>query len=92
MIMKIISIILVGIVVVLQYTLWIGPGGMTSVWQLKKQLVEQQAENDKLKDRNDVLLAEIKDLKQGHSAIEERARNELGMIKKDETFYQIIEK
>ena len=90
--MKIISIILVGIVVVLQYTLWIGPGGMTRVWQLKKQLVEQQAENDKLKDRNDVLLAEIKDLKQGHSAIEERARNELGMIKKDETFYQIIEK
>ena len=81
-----------GIVVVLQYTLWIGPGGMTSVWQLKKQLVEQQAENDKLKDRNDVLLAEIKDLKQGHSAIEERAPNDLRMIKKDETFYQIIEK
>jgi cell division protein FtsB len=90
--MKILSVLLVIIVVVLQYTLWIGPGGMTSVWQLKKQLVEQQTENDKLKERNDVLLAEIRDLKQGHSAIEERARNELGMIKKDETFYQIIEK
>jgi cell division protein FtsB len=89
--MKIASLILVAIVVILQYTLWIGPGGMTSVWQLKRQLTMQQTENEKLKERNDVLLAEIRDLKQGQAAIEERARNELGMVRKDETFYQIIE-
>lgn len=90
--MKIVTFILVILLVVLQYTLWIGPGGMTSVWQLKRQLNEQQAINDKLKDRNDILLAEINDLKHGHAAIEERARNELGMVKKDEAFYQVIEK
>jgi len=90
--MKIFSVVLVVIVMILQYTLWIGPGGMTNVWQLKHQLAEQQTENERLKERNNVLLAEIKDLKQGQAAIEERARNELGMVKKDETFYQIIEK
>lgn len=90
--MKILSVILVVLIVALQYTLWIGSGDMTNVWQLKRQLAEQQAENDKLKERNDILLAEIKDLKQGHSAIEERARNELGMVKQNETFYQVIEK
>lgn len=90
--MKIVILILVIMIAALQYTLWIGPGGMTSAWHLRKQLIEQQAENDKLRQRNDVLIAEINDLKHGKAAIEERARNELGMIKKDETYYQIIEK
>lgn len=90
--MKIISFILVGIIIVLQYSLWVGPGSMSSAWRLKKQLAAQEQENDKLRQRNEVLLAEIKDLKHGHAAIEERARTELGMVKKGETFYQIIEK
>lgn len=90
--MKLVYLLLVIIIVVLQYSLWTGPGGITSVWHLRKQLATQELENNKLRERNEVLLAEIKDLKQGQAAIEERARTELGMVKKGETFYQIIEK
>lgn len=62
------------------------------MWDLNRQITEQKDKNSLLKARNDTLDAEVRDLKQGFAAIEERARNELGMVKQDEVFYQVIEK
>ncbi len=76
----------------LQYPLWLGKGSWLRVWDLSRQITEQKDKNAVLKARNDTLDAEVRDLKQGYAAIEERARNELGMIKQDEVFYQIIER
>ncbi len=75
----------------LQYRLWVGDGSLAEVWDLYQQVEVQRKENQQLQDRNQALDAEVQDLKKGLDAIEERAREELGMIKKDETFYQIIE-
>ncbi len=61
------------------------------MWDLSQQLVVQQDKNNALKARNDTLDAEVRDLKSGRAAIEERARSELGMIKQDEVFYQVLE-
>jgi cell division protein FtsB len=79
-----------GLFLLLQYPLWFGNGGVIAVWQLNREIAAQQAENTKLRDRNNALDAEVKDLKQGSAALEERARAELGMVKKGETFYQIV--
>ncbi len=84
--------ILLIVLVLLQYRLWVGDGSLAEVWQLHRQVEIQKAENNRLEERNQTLDAEVQDLKQGQAAIEERAREELGMIRKDETFYQIIEK
>ena len=84
--------ILLVLLVLLQYRLWVGDGSLAEVWQLHRQVEAQKAENDQLEERNQTLDAEVKDLKQGQAAIEERAREELGMIRDDETFYHIIEK
>ena len=89
--MKALIAVLILLLLVLQYKLWFGDGNMREVWQLQSTIEEQKIENQKLRDRNLALEAEVKDLKQGLEAIEERARNELGMIKKDETFFQVIE-
>jgi cell division protein FtsB len=89
--MKVLIAILILLLLLLQFKLWFGDGNMREVWQLETTIEEQELENKKLRDRNLALEAEVKDLKQGMEAIEERARNELGMIKKDETFYQIVE-
>ena len=89
--MKALIAILIVLLLVLQYKLWFGDGNMREVWRLQAAIEEQQKENEKLRERNTALEAEVMDLKQGLEAIEERARNELGMIKKDETFYQIVE-
>ncbi len=84
--------ILLVLLALLQYRLWVGDGSLAEVWQLHRQAEAQKAENDQLEERNQTLDAEVKDLKQGQAAIEERAREELGMIRDDETFYHIIEK
>ena len=89
--MKILTAVLVTLLAVLQYDLWIGEGSMTAAWRLDNTISEQKRENTRLRVRNDTLAAEVNDLKSGSAAIEERARSELGMIKKDETFVQIIE-
>lgn len=89
--MKWIATILLSLLLVLQYTLWFGNGGLLRVWQLNSMVEEQKLENEKLADRNRALEAEVIDLKQGLDAIEERARSDLGMIKKDETFFQVVE-
>ena len=89
--MKALIVILVVLLLVLQYKLWFGDGNMREVWRLQAAIEEQKKENETLRERNTALEAEVLDLKQGLEAIEERARNELGMIKKGETFYQIVE-
>ena len=88
--MKPLSYILAGLLLALQYPLWIGKGSWMRVWDLDRQLVAQREGNARLKARNDATDAEVRDLKQGLEALEERARHELGMIRKDEVFYQIV--
>ena len=89
--MKIVVAILVAVVVLLQYPLWFGNGGVVNLWRLEREIAAQRGENARLRERNAALEAEVVDLKTGLEAIEERARLELGMVKKDEAFYQIIE-
>jgi cell division protein FtsB len=83
--------LLVVLFVLLQYKLWVGDGSLAEVWDLYQQGELQKQENQRLHERNQALEAEVQDLKQGLDSIEERAREELGMIKDSETFYQIIE-
>ena len=89
--MRILAVILGLLFLVLQYDLWIGEGSLATVWHLQQGIDEQKKENNKISQRNESLLAEVKDLKKGDSAIEERARNELGMIKKGETYIQVVD-
>ncbi len=88
--MKILAGFLVVLIAALQYPLWAGKGGWMRVWELERNLASQHENNARLKARNDALEAEVRDLKEGNEAIEERARLELGMIKRDETFYQVV--
>lgn len=88
--MKALTLIFVTLIALLQYPLWLGKGSWLRVWDLNRQIAEQQEKNNGLKARNDTLDAEVLDLKSGRAAIEERARSELGMIKQDEVFYQVI--
>jgi len=88
---KIITYALIAILVLLQYPLWLGSGGVLAVWRLKHEITAQKLENAELKERNLAVEADVNDLKQGFAAIEERARTELGMVKKGEVFYQVIE-
>lgn len=83
--------ILVVLLVLLQYRLWAGDGSVLEVHRLRHAVHEQQLTNRKLKERNEALAGEVKDLKHGLDAIEERARSELGMVKKGETFFQVVE-
>ncbi|HHH43182.1 MAG TPA: cell division protein FtsB [Gammaproteobacteria bacterium] len=89
--MRWVILLLVVLLLALQYRIWVGEGSFAEVWDLYQQVERQREENQRLRERNQALEAEVKDLKQGLGAIEERAREELGMIKEDETFYQIIE-
>ncbi|HEY4732005.1 MAG TPA: cell division protein FtsB [Gammaproteobacteria bacterium] len=89
--MKILVAILIVLAILLQYRLWSANGGLVEVWHLYHAVEEQKQENAILMERNKALEAEVKDLKQGLAAIEERARTELGMVKKDETFFQAVE-
>jgi cell division protein FtsB len=88
--MRIIAVILGLLFLILQYDLWIGDGGLRTVWHLREEIAVQSIENKKITQRNESLLAEVNDLKKGNAAIEERARNELGMIKKGETYIQVV--
>jgi len=89
--MKWLWVLLVVFILGLQYRLWVGENSLAELWGVKGKLEAQQDVNSELQSRNDALKAEVSDLKQGLDAIEERARNELGMIKEDEIFYQLIE-
>jgi cell division protein FtsB len=88
--MRILAVSLAASVLLLQYPLWFGKGGWFKVWSLDRQLQEQRQTNARLRQRNSALDAEVRDLKQGYDALEERARYELGMIKQDEVFFQVV--
>jgi cell division protein FtsB len=87
--MKILAGVLGALILAIQYPLWLGKGGWLRVWDVDRQLDAQHLKNARLETRNGALAAEVKDLKQGYDAIEERARYELGMVKNDEVFFQI---
>jgi cell division protein FtsB len=86
------TLVLVALIVLLQYPLWFGKGGWFKVWEMDRQLQSQRDANQKLEQRNAGLDAEVRDLKNGYEAIEERARFELGLIKDGETFVQTPQK
>ena len=88
--MKVLAGALATLLVALQYPLWVGKGSWMRVWELDRQLAAQHEVNVRLKAPNDALDAEVRDLKQGLDAIEEHARLDLGMVKNDEVFYQIV--
>ena len=88
--MKKIIVLLLVLLFILQYKLWLGDGGIPKILQLEGEIEVVQLQADELKERNQALDAEVQDLKKGMDAIEERARSELGMIGKDEIYYQVI--
>ena len=87
--MRILAGVLGALILAIQYPLWLGKGGWLRVWDVDRQRDAQQLKNTRLETRNGALAAEVKDLKQGFDAIEERARYELGMVKNDEVFFQV---
>ncbi|GAD78553.1 MULTISPECIES: cell division protein FtsB [Vibrio] len=89
--MRLFSILLFCLLLLMQATLWIGKNGVNDYRQVKDEVAIQSSVNSELRKRNDEMFVEIDDLKQGLDAIEERARHELGMVKKGETFYRIID-
>jgi len=89
--MKLLAGLLGALIVLIQIPLWLGKGGWLRVSEIDRQVAAQQATNAQLEARNLALEADVRDLKQGLEAIEERARYELGMIKKDEVFFQVVE-
>jgi len=89
---KLLACLLVALIVLIQYPLWLGKGSWLRVWDMDRQVEVQRSKNRQLEARNNALAAEVKDLRQGTEAIEERARYELGMIRPDEVFFQVVEK
>lgn len=90
-VVRLLTFVLLAVLASLQYRLWVGDGSLAEVWRLKRDIETQQGKNAKLRERNTQLHAEVLDLKQGLEAVEERARRELGMIRKDEVFYQVVD-
>jgi len=90
--MKVALLILIVLLGALQYKLWAGDGSLVDVWGLERSIGAQRKENRVLAERNTRLGAEVRDLKEGLEAVEDRARRDLGMVRRDETFYQIVEK
>jgi cell division protein FtsB len=87
---KILAGILGALILLIQYPLWIGKGGWLTAWRLENKLETEKSKTVQLERRNASLAAEVRDLKQGTEAVEERARYELGMIRSDEVFYQVV--
>jgi cell division protein FtsB len=89
--MRTLTLTLAALIALIQYPLWLGKGSWLRVWEVDQQIRAQRDTNRQLKARNDGLEAEVRDLKLGLEAIEERARSELGMIRNDEVFFQVLE-
>jgi cell division protein FtsB len=87
--MRLLALLLTGLLVLIQYPLWLGKGGWLRVWDLDRQVAAHQAANARMSERNIALEGEVKDLRQGLQAIEERARYELGMVRADEIFVHV---
>ena len=80
------------ILLVLQYRLWIADGSLAESHRLERQIEAQSRINDQLKERNAALEREVMDLQSGNKGLEQRAREQLGLIREGETFYQFVEK
>jgi cell division protein FtsB len=89
--MRPLAVTLGALLVLIQYPLWFGKGGWLRVAELEREVRLEQERNDRLAARNAALDAEVRDLKQGLEAVEERARFELGMVRRDEVFFQVVE-
>lgn len=89
--MRLITLSLAVLLLLIQYPLWLGKGGWLRVWDLDNQVIAAQKKNEELRARNAVLSSEVRDLREGTAAVEERARYELGMIRNGEIFVQILE-
>ena len=89
--MRALTLVLAALIVLIQYPLWVGKGSWFRVWEVDQQIRAQREVNRRLQARNTGLEAEVSDLKVGLDAIEERARSELGMIRQDEIFFQVLE-
>lgn len=89
---SVITLLLVVLFGWLQYRLWLGQGSLQELHQLEQAVDERSAEINTMRERNEALRAEVEDLREGKQAMEERARSDLGMIKKDETFFLVVEK
>ncbi len=88
--MRVVSLILFVVLILLQFKLWLGEGGFTELARLETRVEQQRQQNDDLLQRNAQLQAEVEDLRERLGAVEERARSELGLIKPDEQFYQVV--
>ena len=88
--MKWLAVSLFAALLLLQYRLWLSGDGVREVWRLRSAVAVQESENTRLLERNRELGAEVRDLKQGYAALEERARSDLGMVAGNETFYQVV--
>lgn len=88
--MKFLSFTLLLLITLMQYSLWFGKANWLKVWQVEQDVIVARGNNLMLQNRNNMLEAEVNDLKQGIEAIEERARSDLGMIKHDEILFQIV--
>ena len=84
-------LVLIALLALMQYPLWLGKGSWLRVWELDRQLKTQKESNLRLQTRNAAIEADVRDLKQGLEAIEERARYELGMVKQDEIFFHLVD-
>lgn len=90
--MRLLTLCMIGVVILLQYRIWFGQNGVSEYQQLSSEVERQSASNATLKQRNQLIYADIRDLREASEAVEERARNELGMVKPAETFFRLIEK
>lgn len=88
--MRLLKILFIVALVALQYRLWFGKNSLPDYWHLQSDVQRQAETNLRLEQRNQVLKADIVDLRDGQVALEERARNELGLIKEHETFFRIV--
>ncbi len=89
--MRLLALALGSLILLIQYPLWLGKGGVLRVWDMERQIEAQRQANGRFQTRNSALDAEVRDLKQGLEAIEERARSELGMVRHDEIFFQVLD-
>lgn len=89
--MKLLLVVLLALLALLQYRLWLAEGGIAEAVRLRERIAEEQAVNAELKARNDALATQVMELQNGHRAIEQQAREELGLVKEGEQYYQFIE-
>ena len=90
--MRVLIVILLVFIITVQYRIWVGKDSLVDVWQLEHAVSAQREENQRLKLRNQQLAAEVRDLKDGLAAVEARAREELGLVRKGETLYRFSDR